>query len=93
MPSQKVCTERISSGVSTTVTPSESRTPSRTLPEVAIAPEDLERLQVNLVRSHACGVGSPLPAPVVRAAVLLRANTLATKAFDAFMKLTKGIVS
>ena len=43
---------------------------------VAIAPGQLERLQVNLIRSHAAGVGAPLPAEVVRAMMLLRANVL-----------------
>src|SRR4029453_5305205 len=41
-------------------------------------PDELtEELQVRLLRSHACGVGEPYPDEVVRAAVLLRANTLA----------------
>ncbi len=41
-------------------------------------PEELtEELQVRLLRSHACGVGDPYPDDVVRAAMLLRANTLA----------------
>src|ERR1041385_2609580 len=43
---------------------------------VAIAPGQLERLQVNLIRSHAAGVGAPLPAEVVRAMMLLRAKVL-----------------
>ena len=34
-------------------------------------------LQENLVRSHSVGVGAPLPTDVVRAILLLRANTLA----------------
>jgi histidine ammonia-lyase len=34
-------------------------------------------LQLRLLRSHACGVGEPYPPEVVRAALLLRANTLA----------------
>jgi histidine ammonia-lyase len=38
--------------------------------------EDLKRLQTNLVRSHATSVGKPLPSDVVRAMMLLRANTL-----------------
>ncbi len=38
------------------------------------ASEDLQR---NLIVSHACGVGDPLPEEVVRAAMLLRANSLA----------------
>src|ERR671936_594558 len=41
-------------------------------------PEELTReLQLRLLRSHACGVGDPYPPEVVRAAMLLRANTLA----------------
>ena len=47
------------------------------LSEVHIAREDLRRLQLNLVRSHACGVGPPLGEPEVRAMMLLRANVLA----------------
>jgi histidine ammonia-lyase len=34
-------------------------------------------LQLRLLRSHACGVGEPYPPEIVRAALLLRANTLA----------------
>lgn len=45
--------------------------------DIRIAPEELAELQLNLIRSHACGVGDPLPEDVVRAAMLLRANTLA----------------
>jgi histidine ammonia-lyase len=41
-------------------------------------PEELtEELQLRLLRSHACGVGDPYPDEVVRAAMILRANTLA----------------
>jgi len=45
---------------------------SRSIPE-----ELTEELQLRLLRSHACGVGEPYPDEVVRAAMLLRANTLA----------------
>src|SRR5262245_19714634 len=45
--------------------------------EVAIPTESLAALQVNLLRSHAAGVGEPLPVPVVRAMTALRANVLA----------------
>lgn len=48
------------------------------LAEVKISPDQLTRLQLNLVRSHACGVGEPFPQEVVRAMLLLRANVLAT---------------
>ncbi|HEV7809881.1 MAG TPA: aromatic amino acid lyase, partial [Candidatus Limnocylindrales bacterium] len=42
-----------------------------------IDPADASRLQENLLMSHAAGVGEPLPRDVVRAMLLLRANTLA----------------
>jgi histidine ammonia-lyase len=45
--------------------------------EVRIPHDSLEALQVNLLRSHAAGVGDPLPVPVVRATMALRANVLA----------------
>ena len=45
--------------------------------DVRIPADQLEALQLNLLRSHAAGVGDPLPVPVVRATMLLRANVLA----------------
>jgi len=45
--------------------------------EVKIAPDALEALQLNLLRSHAAGVGSPLSTRAVRATMTLRANVLA----------------
>ncbi len=45
--------------------------------EVKIPPASLERLQLNLLRSHAAGVGEPLPIRTVRAVMTLRANVLA----------------
>ena len=47
------------------------------LSNVTISSSDLEELQLNLIRSHAAGVGAPLPTDVTRAMMLLRANTLA----------------
>lgn len=44
---------------------------------VRIPPEDLERLQRNVIRSHCAGVGEPLAREVVRAMMLIRANVLA----------------
>ena len=35
------------------------------------------KLQLNLIRSHACGTGAPLPAHIVRRMLLLKANSLA----------------
>jgi len=46
------------------------------LANVRIAPDALDRLQENLIRSHCAGVGDPLPADIVRATMLLRANVL-----------------
>lgn len=42
-----------------------------------VGPEELGQLQTNLIRSHAIGVGPPLPPPVVRTALLLLINSLA----------------
>ncbi|HST57797.1 MAG TPA: aromatic amino acid lyase, partial [Longimicrobium sp.] len=47
------------------------------LAETPIPPDRLEELQINLIRSHACGVGAPLPRTETRAMTLLRANVLA----------------
>lgn len=45
--------------------------------DVYIEGRDVLELQHNLIRSHACGVGPPLPTADVRAMMLLRANALA----------------
>jgi histidine ammonia-lyase len=42
-----------------------------------ISHDEIRHLQLNLVRSHACGVGKPLSAPATRAMLALRANALA----------------
>jgi histidine ammonia-lyase len=47
------------------------------LADVRIPKEEIVALQLNLVRSHACGIGNPLSEPEVRAMMLLRANVLA----------------
>jgi histidine ammonia-lyase len=47
------------------------------LASVRISAEQLRQLQVNLVRSHACGVGASLSEAETRAMMLLRANALA----------------
>jgi histidine ammonia-lyase len=46
------------------------------LANIRIDPARLEALQINLIRSHAAGVGSAFPAEIVRAMLLLRANVL-----------------
>jgi len=47
------------------------------LSDVRILGDQIRELQVNLVRSHAFGVGDPLPVSETRAMMLLRANSLA----------------
>ena len=47
------------------------------LADVRIPPEALDRLQRNVIRSHAAGVGDPMSTPEVRAMMLIRANVLA----------------
>ncbi|AZB43100.1 histidine ammonia-lyase [Bacillus sp. FJAT-42376] len=44
--------------------------------DVVIGEEDVNELQLNLIRSHACGVGDPFPEVVSRTMVLLRLNAL-----------------
>lgn len=45
--------------------------------DVRIPPDQLVDLQLNLVRSHACGIGDSLSEPEIRGMLLLRANVLA----------------
>src|SRR6266568_3342078 len=46
------------------------------LADVRIPVDEIGALQLNLIRSHACGIGPPLSEPEVRAMMLLRANVL-----------------
>ena len=47
------------------------------LANTRLSSSDLEQLQLNVIRSHACGCGAPLAREVVRAMMLIRANVLA----------------
>jgi histidine ammonia-lyase len=47
------------------------------LASVRISPEQIGELQVNLVRSHACGLGAALTEHETRATLVLRANAIA----------------
>src|SRR5262245_1271066 len=62
------------------------------LANVKIGAAELEQLQVNLLRSHACGVGEPLPTATVRALMLLRVRTLATGRSGARVELIDKLV-
>jgi histidine ammonia-lyase len=44
--------------------------------DVLIDKNDVQDLQLNLIRSHACGIGEAFPEIVAKAMVLLRANAL-----------------
>uniref|UniRef100_A0A0N5CH47 Histidine ammonia-lyase n=1 Tax=Strongyloides papillosus TaxID=174720 RepID=A0A0N5CH47_STREA len=48
-----------------------------TFSNVQISPKEIEQLQVNLIRSHSTGYGSPLPPPRARMLLALRINVLA----------------
>jgi histidine ammonia-lyase len=47
------------------------------LANVRLNEDELERMQINLVRSHCTGIGEPLPDNAVRGMMLIRANVLA----------------
>lgn len=47
------------------------------LSDTAISQEEITDLQRNLIISHACAIGNPFPEEIVRAAMLLRCNSLA----------------
>ena len=46
------------------------------LADKVVRPEHIDELQLNLIRSHSAGVGSPMPMEIVRAAMLIRLNSL-----------------
>jgi histidine ammonia-lyase len=70
------------------------------LSDVRIAGPQIREMQVNLVRSHAVGVGDPLTAAEVRSMIVLRANSLAkghsgvrTEVIDGLCEmLNRGVV-
>lgn len=63
------------------------------LSDIAIPPERLAELQVNLVRSHAAGVGDVLPEREVRAMMLLRANVIAKGYSGARPELAERLIA
>ncbi len=63
------------------------------LADVHIPADQLEQLQRNLLRSHACGVGEPFGEEVVRAMLLLRANVLAGGYAGARPEVIDGLIA
>src|SRR3954464_12411621 len=60
---------------------------------ISLAPEEMEQLQFNLVTYLGCATGQPLPADVVRAAILLRIPTFATRTSAVRNELVDGLAS
>jgi len=63
------------------------------LANVRVPPDQLDQLQANLIRSHAAGVGNPLPPSVVRAVMLLRANVLLRPTSGVRPELVEALVA
>jgi len=63
------------------------------LANVRIPADRLLDLQRNLIRSHAAGVGDPLPEDIVRAAMLLRANVLLRETSGVRPAIAEGLVA
>lgn len=63
------------------------------LANVRVPPDQLNQLQTNLLRSHAAGIGRPLPRPVVRAIMLLRANVLLRPTSGVRPELVEALVA
>ena len=62
------------------------------LSDVAISKKDTSRLQENILRSHAAGVGDPLPAETVRAVLALRIKDLARGHSGIRLKTTRHLI-
>jgi histidine ammonia-lyase len=63
------------------------------LSDLRIEPGQVQDLQRNLVRSHACGLGNPLPQDSVRAMLLLRANVLAKGCSGVRPELVEALIT
>ncbi len=61
------------------------------LAKTRIATEDLRKLQINIVRSHAAGVGDTLPASVVRLIMVLKLRSLAQGASGVALKTAEAL--
>lgn len=63
------------------------------LSSVHIPASDLRQLQVNLVLSHAAGVGEPLPPDVARLVLLLKANNLARGLSGVRLEVVEALIA
>lgn len=63
------------------------------LASTRIAADGLAMLQLNLLRSHAAGVGAPLPVPVVRLVLALKALSLARGASGVRVEVVRALLA
>jgi histidine ammonia-lyase len=63
------------------------------LSDYSVTADELRQLQINLVRSHSCGVGEPLSIAETRAMLLLRANVLALGYSGARVEVAETLVA
>src|SRR5262249_9681404 len=63
------------------------------LSNVRIPNRKIEQLQYNILRSHSTGVGGPMPDPVVRAMLLLRAHNLALGFSGVSLKTVQQVIA
>jgi len=57
-----------------------------------IGPGDVAQLQINLLRSHACGVGEPVPKAITRQMVALKAHALGLGVSGASPAVVRGLL-
>ena len=62
------------------------------LSNISIQGKDLERLQINLIRSHASGIGDPLDLGIVRTIIVLKLLTFAKGYSGVSLELVKKII-
>jgi histidine ammonia-lyase len=60
--------------------------------DVAISPDEIEQLQLNLLQSHACGMGDEVPETVVRIMMLLKISALARGFSGVSLELVEQLI-
>lgn len=60
--------------------------------DVAISPDEIEQLQLNLLQSHACGMGDEVPEEVVRIMMLLKIGALARGYSGVSLELVEQLI-
>lgn len=60
--------------------------------DTKIETEDLENLQHNLIKSHACGIGDPVPPKIVKLMIFLKIQTLSFGYSGVSVKLVERLI-